>query len=101
MEHVAEMMGEPTRPVERQLVELLGYATIRSKAKDLFLSLPQAMTKYASGQKNMSTEDVAMLKYLHRLLRDAFQRVTLKVLCRGLLNSVCRILFFFFEGFKN
>lgn len=72
------MMGEPTRAVEREFAELLGYATIRSRAKDLFLSVPAGLINVAS-RSRLDPETKAMVKYMHRLIHNAFQRVTLKV----------------------
>jgi hypothetical protein len=85
MDHVAEMMQEPARAVDRQLGELLGYSTIRSRAKDLFLALVQAVTKAAAaGDKDKDADTdasrAAMVKYMHGLIHSAFQRVSLKEL---------------------
>lgn len=74
-------MSDPTRAVEREMAELLGYATIRSGAKDLFLSLPSGLASLVASmpQDRLDPETVAMVKYTHGLIHNAFQRVALKV----------------------
>lgn len=78
MEHVNEMIVPATKAIERQLSDLLGYATILSKAKDLFMSLPNAVVALVEDSAP-SKEDCANIKYLHCLIHNSFQRVTLKV----------------------
>lgn len=78
IEHVSEMIVPATKAIERQLSDLLGYATILSKANDMFMSLPNAIVALVE-DSTPSKQDCANIKYLHCLIHNSFQRVTLKV----------------------